>query len=455
MALQVTVIIALLLFLMFAGCPVMAAIGCTAVLSMVLFMDQFFWARFATIAYQQGVSPSQIIPPLFIIMSEFLAQGGIAEDIFALLNRLMRKIKGGLAMATTLTCTLFAALCGSSPATAASVGKIATSAMTKRKYRKDFAIGTVAGGGTLGIMIPPSVTLVGFGILTETSIAKLLIAGILPGLMLAGLMILSIVIRTRLNPALVGEMTPQQLAEEKYDISAYAVDLKNPPVDVVERASGKELLKFFIMIIPAMLLILLVFGTMYTGVATPTESAGFGAVGAFLVVLFNRRMSKKMLFNCLKSTARTTCMIVFLITAGFSITFVLAYLQIPSTLSVILINSGWNKYLIMTFVYVLWFIMGCLMDPGSMCMLTIPFLFTPLVELGFNPIWLGVVSTLMTEVGMITPPVGLNLFVLRATTDVEMKHIIIGSLPYVFVLLFGLVFLNIFPQIALFLPGRM
>ena len=455
MALQVTVIISLLVILLFAGCPVMAALGCTAIVGMLLFMDQYVWSRFATTAYQMGISASMLIPPLFVIMSEFLSQGGIAEDIFALLNRLMRKIKGGLAMATTLTCTLFAALCGSSPATAASVGKIAISSMTKRKYRKDFAAGTVGAGGTLGILIPPSMTLVGFGILTQTSIAKLLVAGVFPGLMLSGLMIISIFIRSKINPALIGEMTKEQLEQKKYDADAYAVDLNNPPIDDIATARGKELFMYLVKIVPALILIVLVFGCMYTGIATPTECAGIGAIGAFVILLANRRMKKEMFFSCLKSTARTTCMIVFMMTAGMSMTFVLAYLKVPATLTSILINAGMSKYVIIVAVYILWFIMGCFMDPGSMAMLTIPFLFTTLVDLGFDPVWLGVVSVMMTEVGMITPPFGLNIFVLRASTDMDIKHIIKGNIPYVAVLLLGVALVTIFPQIALYLPGRM
>ncbi|MDR1206221.1 MAG: TRAP transporter large permease [Peptococcaceae bacterium] len=456
MGLQLLFIISLLLIGIALGCPVMAAIGCTAVISMMTFMGENFFGKFASIAYEQGISPNQLIAPLFILMAEFLARGGIAEDLFTVLNMVTKRIKGGLALATTLACTVFAALCGSSPATAAAVGRIATSAMTKRRYRKDFAIGTVAGGGTLGIMIPPSITLVSFGILTETSIAKLLIAGLIPGLMLSLLMIISIVIRVRLNPALIGELKPDVLESGAYDANAYAVDLKTA-VDDSEMLSSDDarVKRIVIQIIPAFVLIILVLGSMYRGIATPTESAGIGAIGAFILVAVQKRLDKNMFAESLKATARTSAMMIFLVISGFCLSFVLAYLRIPSSLTKIIISAGLNKYMVLILLYILWFILGCLMDPGSMIILTIPFLFSTMIDLGFDPIWLGIVSTLCVEIGMITPPVGLNLFVLRSSTNVEMIHIIKGSFPYVLVLIVGLIILTVFPQIALFLPNNM
>jgi C4-dicarboxylate transporter DctM subunit len=225
MVFQLLFIIGLLIFAIFSGAPVMAAIGCTACISMAIFMEQNFFGHCATLAYEQSINPNMIIAPLFILMANFLAEGGIASDIFSVMHYLLKKVKGGLAMATTLTCTLFAAMCGSSPATAASVGQIAVDSMTSRGYRKDLAIGTVGGGGTLGIMIPPSITMVGFGLLTETSIVKLLMAGLIPGLMLSALMVLSTAIRVRFNPALIGHIKETKLMAGRYDKDAYAVDL--------------------------------------------------------------------------------------------------------------------------------------------------------------------------------------------------------------------------------------
>lgn len=455
MILAATIIILVLLICIFFGVPVMASIGFTAVIGMVLFMKDNFWSRFALLAFNQGISTNQLIAPLFILMSEFLARGGLADDIYTILNKLMKKIKGGLAASTIVACTIFAALCGSSPATAAAIGRISVDSMCKRKYRKDFAVGTVAGGGTLGIMIPPSITLVTYGILTETSISRLLVAGLLPGIMLAVLMVLSIVIRVRMNPALVGDVTAEQMKNKSFDKGAYSVDTEALAAEAKDELAGKDFYKFLRSVLPAFILIFLVLGSMYTGIATTSESAAVGVMGAFLIVLFQRRLNLGVLKGCFRATARTTSMIIFLTISSFCLSFVLSYLGLPTAITKWIVNAGLSKWVVLIALYILWLVLGCLMDPGGMIMLTIPFLFEPLTALGFEPIWIGIVATLCAEVGMITPPVGLNLFVLRANTGIDMKYIIKGSLPYVVVLLIGLVILTLFPQIALFLPGRM
>ncbi|MDR3294386.1 MAG: TRAP transporter large permease [Clostridiales Family XIII bacterium] len=438
MAAILIVIIVVLVVCLFIGTPVSSALGFTACVTMVAFMGTDHLIRFGVVGFQQGTSVNQMVAPLFIIMAEFLARGGIAEDIFEVLNRVLRKVKGGLALSTTLACTVFAALCGSSPATAAAVGKISIHAMIRRNYAPSFAVGTVAAGGTLGIMIPPSITFVFYGIITETSIAKLLMAGLLPGIMLAVLLCISIMIRVRLNPKLL----------EHAETEAKKID--------GEKSEKKQTAKAAAVAIPAMIIILLVLGTMYSGVATPTEAAGYGAIGAFLVVLFQRRITKKIFGEVLQASARTTCMILFLVIMGLTLSYAISYLGLAQNIATTIAGSGTSPWMVMIMLFVLWFVMGCMMDPGSMVILTIPFIFPTLVKLGFDPIWIGVVSTLCVEIGMITPPVGLNLFVLKSVVPtVSMSNIMRGTLSYVGVLLVGLVILCIFPNIALFLPGRM
>jgi tripartite ATP-independent transporter DctM subunit len=373
------------------------------------------------------------------------------------MNYIMKKIKGGLALATVIACTIFAALCGSSPATAAAVGRVSVGAMTRRRYRKDFAVGTVAGGGTLGIMIPPSITLVAFGILTETSIAKLLIAGLLPGVLLACLMCVYVFIRSRLQPDIVGDFSSakdlQKLEAGKIDIDAYDVDVKTLTMPMTIEMQGTR--RDVIRVVPAVVLILIVLGSMYTGAATPTESAAIGVIGAFAITAALKRMKRNIFSESLRACARTSCMMIFLCVGGLCLSFVVAYLGIPDILTSAIVNMGVNKYIIIIILYVLWLVMGCLMDPGTMIVLTIPFLFITLVDLGFNAIWIGIVSTICVEIGMITPPVGMNLFILKNSTDLDLKWIIKGTLPYVGVEIAGLVLITIFPQIALFLPQHM
>ena len=453
---EIAVILVILLTCIFLGAPVMAAIGFTAVSVMLIFMEPRFLNQFANVAHVQATSMNLLVAPLFILMSEFLARGGIAEDIFSVLGSSLRKFKGGLAIATTLACTIFASLCGSSPATAASIGRITIQQMTARGYRKDFAVGTVAGGGTLGIMIPPSLTLVTYGILTETSIARLLIAGLIPGILMSILMCVATIARVRMSPALIGELSPEALESGKYDKDAYSVDLRAQKfADEQKENAGEKDSGGFLRMLPSLLLIVVVLGSLYTGLATPTESAGIGAVGAFCIVLFSGRLNKGMFVEAMKATARTSTMIMFLVIAGFGMSFVLSYIGAASGIANAILGSGMGRWTIMIMIFILWYILGALMDPGSMVILTVPFFFTTLMRLGFDPIWLGVVSTLCVQVGMITPPVGLNLFVLRGATDIEMKHIIMGSVPYVFILTAGLVILVMFPVLSLWLPSLM
>jgi C4-dicarboxylate transporter DctM subunit len=440
---QLIVMLFILLVAILIGTPVSFSLGFTGVASILIFMSPNQLSQIAAVAFAQGTSMNQLVAPLFILMAEFLAKGNVAADIFAVLNKYLGKVKGGLALSTTLAATVFAALCGSSPATAASIGRISISQMIQRGYRDDFATGVVAAGGTLGIMIPPSITFVVYGIITETSIAKLLMAGILPGLMLSAIFCIFIIIRVKLNPSLAG-LTPSG--------APVASAVVSDQTATISLAGVKDDLK---KIVPPFALIALVLGSLYTGIATPTESAGFGGIGALLLILFLGRMSKDLFLTTMSATARTSTMILFLVIFGLFLSYVVSYLGIAQEIANIIIGSGLNKWFIITMLYVLWYILGCLMDPGSMVILTVPFVFPTIIALGFDPIWLGVVSTLTVEIGMITPPVGLNLFVLRSVTDVPMKQIIIGSLPFVFVMTLALIILTIFPQISLYIPSRM
>ena len=448
---QLGVIIFILFLTIFIGAPVSFSLCFTAIIATLIYLEPSQLLQIGSIAFSKATDMNQLIAPLFILMAEFLARGDVAADIFTILNKYLQRIKGGLAVSATLASTIFAALCGSSVATAAAIGRVSIAQMIRRGYQPAFAAGTVAAGGTLGIMIPPSIPFVIFGIITETSIAKLLIAGILPGLMLSGIMIVSILIRTRLNPSLVNYQAAGEAAEpsgEKGAVLATAVD----PLETAPKTSFS---KDLVILLPAGLLILLVLGSLYTGLATPMESAGFGAVGALVLVLCLRRLKRNVFAETLKAATKTSTMILFVVICAMTLTYVVSYLGIAQALSDAIVGIGVNKWVVIILLYALWFIMGCLLDPGSMISLTIPFIFPTLVNLGFDPIWIGVVSTLCIEIGMITPPVGFNLFVIRSITDVPIKEIILGVLPYVVILVIALAILTIFPQIALFLPSKM
>ena len=460
---------AIMLASLFNGTPVFTSLGFTAVIGIVLWVGSKHLVQLGITTYTNATNYNLIILPMFIMLSEFLTRGAIAEDIFTVLNKTIGRFKGGLAIATTLACTIFAALCGSSPATAASIGRISIGEMVKRGYSPDFAVGTVAAGGTLGIMIPPSVTFCIYAILTENSIVRLFMAGIIPGLMLAGLLVLSIIIRTRLNPALISYVkndvaaertgTDMTVTEAREVVKAAAASVGGraaaevAPADAVKAETPKNGPTIWT-ILPACALILVVLGSMYFGFATPFEAAGYGVIGAFVITLVQRRLTKAIFSEAFLNSARTGCMMMFLVICGMSMTFVVSYLGIPQEISATLVASGMNKYVILLLIYVLWFVFGALMEPTSMVLLTIPFLYTSLIQMGFDPLWIGVVLVVGSQIAMITPPVGLNLFVLKANTDIPMNQIIRGALPYVGVLLIGLVILTAFPGLVTFLPSH-
>ena len=434
------IILVILLLSIAIGGPIATTLGFTASMATLLFLSTGHLSYLGTRMYANAISPDNVIVPLFIMMAEFMAKGGIAEDIYYVMAKLTRRLKGGLAVATTLACTIFAALCGSSPATAATIGKVSLEAMKKRGYREDFAIGTVAGGGTLGIMIPHSITLVMYGILTQTSILSLLMAGILPGLLLAFLMCAYSIVRANVQPEIVGQQKRvagqprQQVEYEKYDTTF-----------------GQDFLKAG----PALILIAVIIYGMYSGAATATECAGLGAVVAFLLVLFKKKMTKKVFFDSMSATVKSSSMMILMLTAALMLTNVIARLGIATALAELVTGMHVNRWVVMALLFVLWYFLGCIMSPTAMVTLTIPFIFEPLMQLGFNPIWLGIVSTLCVEVGMITPPVGNNLFILKQTTGLDIGTIIKGALPQIAVLTLGLIILCLFPGIATFIPNLM
>ena len=317
------------------------------------------------------------------------------------------------------------------------MGRISISEMNQRGYRQDFATGVVASGGTLGIMIPPSISLVIFGIITENSIAKLFMAGVLPGLLLSGLLCLFIFLRVMLRPELIGQSGSVAL-----------------PISPKSRKHS-GLIHDLLLIIPPLILIGIVLGSLYTGITTPTEAAGFGAIGALILVVLSGRMTLKKFTDMMSATARTSSMILFLIIGGMALSYVVSHLGVAQQITDMIVGSGLNRWAVMILIYIFWFFLGCLMDPLSMIVLTVPFIYPAILALGFDPLWLGIVSTLCVEIGMITPPVGLNLFVLKAITDVPMGRIMVGAFPFVLVLIVGLIIFSIFPQVALYLPSLM
>jgi len=379
--------------------------------------------------FKIGGSYSLTVIPLFILMGQFANHSRMGSEIYQTVYRWIGFLPGGLSMATIGACGGFAAISGSSLAAAATMGMVALPEMKRFEYDDSLATGCIAAGGTLGILIPPSTVMIIYGILTQQPIATLFIAGILPGLLLTVLFILTIYIMTKLDPTL------------------------GPPGP---RFSMKERIYSLKDTWGIIALFLLVIGGLYTGWFTPTEAAGVGAFGAFLITITKGRLTWRNLTASLDQTARTTAM-VFLILIGASIFgYFLTVSQIPDQLSLIAMHAGLNRYIILSLIIIAYIILGCFMEGLAIMVLTIPIIYPMVLEMGFDPIWFGVIITLVMEMSLITPPVGINVFIISGIAkDVPMYTIFRGIIPFWFAMLACIILLVLFPQIALFLPQTM
>jgi tripartite ATP-independent transporter DctM subunit len=367
------------------------------------------------------------VVPLFVFMGQILFYAGISRKLYDAAHVWLGHYKGGLAMATVGACAGFSAICGSTNATAATMATVALPEMKRFNYSDELATGVVAAGGSLGILIPPSVIFIVYGIMTEQSIGKLFMAGILPGLLLSALFILTIYIWVSMNP----KMAPS-----------------------VEKQNFKLKIKSLSGLIEVIILFVLVMGGLFLGIFTPTEAGAVGALGGVVIPLVRRQLSWQGFIQAVYSSTLTTCMI-FMIVAGATVFgHFLAVTTIPSVLSDWVVGLPLPPWAIMIVVMFFFFIGGCFMDALGMILLTIPIFFPVAVALGYDPIWFGVVIVLVTELGVITPPVGINVYVVSGIAkDVPLEIIFKGAVPFVLTLLAYLVIMIIFPQIALYLPG--
>ncbi|MDO9535177.1 MAG: TRAP transporter large permease subunit [Bacillota bacterium] len=440
---ELFVLIILLLFFIFIGVPVAFSLGITAVIGISVFLSPAQLSQMVNISYSHGTSFTLMVAPLFILMSEFISGGGISKDIFSVLSRWFKRLPGGLAISNVFACTVFAALCGSSPVTAVTIGKISIPEMIKNGYDRSFSIGSTVAGGNIGILIPPSLSLIIFGIITETSISRLFMAGIVPGLLLAVALSIYIYIRVKLNPSLGGLSTNKILSD------------KVSPEASVSTEKLASLLRDLAVIWPIFMLIIVVLGSMYLGYVTPTEAAGVGAFGAFLIVFTMKRLTWSIFINVLRETSKTTAMLMFMIIFGLVFAYLVSSLGIPREVSNALVSIEASRWVILSVVLLFWMAAGCFLDPTGMIVISMPILFPPLVELGFEPIWIGIISTLTICIGMITPPVGLNLYVVKGITNSSFEEVVSGSLPFLLVILIVLLLLVLFPQIVMFVPNSM
>ena len=367
--------------------------------------------------------------PLFTLMGEFAFASGITRDAYYAGYKWVGHFSGGLAMATIGGCAAFAAVCGSSIATSATMGSASLPEMRHYKYNPSLATGSIAAGGTLGILIPPSMGFILYGLITEQSIGKLLISGILPGILLSILFIITIAVWTKLDP-LSGPGGPKASWHER------VIALKN--------------------VWAVLLLFLIVIGGIYSGVFTATEAAGVGTFCAFFTALARRRLSKESIINSFRATLRTTGMIFVLIICAQLFSYFVAVSQLSTALAEFIGGLAIPPLGILVAILILYIILGCIMEVFSAMLITMPILFPLSVNLGFDPIWFGVLTVIMLEMGLITPPIGMNVFVIAGMArDVPMYTIFKGVWPFVVALAVCIALLIVFPQIALFLPNAM
>ena len=367
--------------------------------------------------------------PLFLLMGSIASASGMSRELFHAANAFLGHRKGGLGMATIAACAGFAAISGSSVATAATFATVAYPEMRRYDYPQSFATGVIAAGGTLGAMLPPSTVLAVYGIITEQDIGKLFIAGIIPGLLAAAMDMLTIVIICRLRPNFLPSA---------------------PRHSWTERLAG--LRDIWAMLV----LFLFVIGGLYGGLFTPTEAGGMGAIGALLIGVARRKLTRPEIRRSLLQAVRTAAAVLTVLIGALLFGYFLTVTQTPQKVTELLTGLGLGRYGVLALIMVMYIVLGCLMDSLAMIILTIPIIFPVVTQLGFDPIWFGVIIVMTVELGLIHPPVGMNVFVIKSVVqDVSFSTIFVGVLPFIVTDLIRLAILIAFPILALWLPSHM
>jgi len=430
-------LLAILLAMFILGSYVAVALGLTALLVGLIFVGDV-WSFFGQIPWNVNSGSTLIIVPLFILMGELLLRSGVTDELYEVLARLLARVPGGLLHTNILACGLFSSISGSSVATASTIGAAAIPSMRKYGYDERLALGSLASGGTLGILIPPSIIMIVYGLLAEVSIGQLYIAGVVPGLLM--MVVFSLVIL----------------------VFAIVAPSKAPKLEkAVLLAVGT--MRGLLVILPIIVLLGLVMGTIYMGIATATEAAAFGACGAFVVALAKRRVSWAMLKDAFSHTAATTGLIILILIGAFLLQFVLSMSGVPVALSKWTIGLGLSQLELIALLCFIYLILGMFLESLAMVVMTVPIVVPILSAMGVDLVWFGIIVTIMVEVSLITPPVGMNLFVLqgvRSRLDQSSRarpitDLYVGSLPFVIAMLAVLVVIIVWPGVAMHLVHAM
>lgn len=418
--------LAILIGLLALAVPVSAGLGFLGVALAELYSKLPLTLAIGEISWATSNNFLLVAIPFFVLLGEVLLRSGIAGRMYNALVLWIPWMPGGLMHANIAACAMFAATSGSSVATAATIGTVAMEEIEKHGYSERLFLGTIAAGGTLGILIPPSINMIVYGVLTDTSIPKLYLAGIVPGLILAGLFSLTVLVFCLARPELGGKRTT---------------------------ASWDQRIRALPDLIPPIVIFLAVIGSIYAGWATATESAALGVIAALAIAAWNRRLSVRMLLHAFEGTMRTTAMIMAILIAAYFLNFVIASIGLTNQVNRFITELNLKSTQLLVAVIVFYLILGCFMETLSMMVATVPIIAPIMVKAGFDPIWFGVLIVILMETAMITPPVGINLYVVQGLRKRgRIDDVIIGAAPFVVTMLVMIVVLSIWPALALWLP---
>lgn len=420
-------IVIILLVLVIASVPVAAVLGILSLSLDQLFMGGRLRLGIGEFTWDKSKEFVLVAIPMFILLGEIILRAGIAQRMYRAVVQWLSWLPGGLMHANIGSCAIFAASSGSSVATAATVGTVAIPEMESRKYNERLFLGSLAAGGTLGILIPPSINLIIYGLITDTSVPELYLAGIIPGLLLASLFMLIIIIACLIRRSWSGDRVS---------------------------TSWSERIRSLPDLIPPILLFAVVVGSIYGGVATPTEAASVGVVFALILAAWRRMLSVKMLKEAFEGTMRTTAMIMLIILAAIFLNFVLGFMGVTQGILDAIEALGLTPTETMIILIIFYLILGMFMETLSMLLTTVPIVFPIAMKMGFDPVWFGILVTVLMEAALITPPIGVNLYVVHGvrTGGGKFNDVAYGALPFVLMMLVLITLLMLYPEIALYLP---
>ncbi len=420
---------AVLIALLAAGVWVAVSLALVGLVSIVFFSNAPAGLVLATTFWGHSHSWALAALPLFILMGEILLRSRLADDMFSGLAPWLGRVPGRLLHVNVLGCAIFAAVSGSSAATAATIGRMSVPELEKRGYPERLIIGTLAGSATLGLLIPPSIILIVYGVATEQSIARLFIAGVLPGLMLVVLFAGYVALRALLNPELIpaGE----------------------------DRATLREKLHASRRLIPVALLILGVIGSIYTGVASPTDAAALGVVLSVILAAATGSFSRRLFWEAVMSATRTSAMIAFILLAAAFLSTAMGFIGLPRNLAAWIASMQLSPHALLVVLTIFFVVLGCFLDGISVVVLTTSIIMPMVTAVGIDPLWFGIYLVIVVEMSQITPPVGFNLFVIQGLTGIDILRIARAAFPFFLLLLLGVVLITLFPGIVTWLPQAM